>query len=136
MYKHNDLLEQLVEVGKTNNKPWEEFEICFTFKNAEYYMPDSVFALISAAEQNRPWRRKPKTVNINGIECIDDWVKTESDLELRQEISVESPASEEWQETWGFMGDEDDAKAIERNIAHFTPEGAAQACKARYGIED
>jgi len=135
MYKHNDLLEQLAEVGKTNDRPWEEFE-WLNPDNEAWFPHASMGNLMKSLEVGLVVRIKPKTVLINGIECKDDWVKTfEECRSCRSQslIYIESIGATDFCfSTW----DEDTLRtAIERNIAHFTPEGAAMACKARYGIE-
>jgi len=58
MYKHNDLLEALAEVGLTNDKPWEEFE--WKNRHGDWFPPGSIDFFLVWARQGVKWRRKPK----------------------------------------------------------------------------
>lgn len=58
MYKHLDLLEELTEVARTNDKPWEEFQTALIVLQPEYHQCTSMRELF---DDLYTWRRKPKT---------------------------------------------------------------------------
>lgn len=62
-YKHLKLLEQLTEVARTNDKPWEEFQ-CTEMNGLSLIVkdPESMNDLSGWIEDfDFEWRRKPKT---------------------------------------------------------------------------
>lgn len=92
MYKHLDLLEQLTEAARTNDKPWEEFQctemngLSLTVKDTESM--NDLFGWIE--DFDFKWRRKPKFIKTLDDICLKaarDWVES-IDLTTEQNRKV------------------------------------------------
>lgn len=118
---HAELMMEYAQDAMENERPWELWELevgklgWTTLKKTPQWHPENEY------------RRKPKTVNINGFEVVQElfeeadpesncFVEDASDLEFYFEGKISS-------------------HRVLRGIAHKTKESAVASCKARLGID-
>lgn len=118
---HAAIMAEYAEVAKTNPEPWEEFEWCRGGKEWT-----SMFSGDAFMSYNQ-YRRKPRTININGFEVPIP-------LSGRQKIG-----SCYWMPVLGcefaickmeYRGQKHDADYVASGIAHSTKEAAELHAKA------
>jgi len=130
MYRLAKEIAQYAEDAKTHDEPWKLWEHRQVFSNKGWGFCDESDMFFKGFE----FRRRPKTITINDIECPDDFVR--EPLKNGDSYWVENITSKECceQETW--VDDSYDPYFLEQGIIHTTKSGAITACKARHHREE
>jgi len=118
---HASLMAEYAEVAKTNDKPWEEFEFKSKVsgewvKIPEFYSFDSGFE----------YRRKPRTININGFEVPEPLRVAPEVGETYFSVAMRSASAYEYM----WLGDDTDLKEFKLGMVHKTREAAELHAKA------
>lgn len=120
-HPHAAIMAEYAEVAKTNPKPWEEFEWCRDGREWTTMFSGDAFMTYNQ------YRRKPRTININGFEVPIP-------LSGRQKIG-----SVYWMPVLGcefaickmeYRGQKHDDDYVASGIAHSTKEAAELHAKA------
>lgn len=125
-HKHADLMVAYAQDAQETETPWERWEIpdrnnCWrTLASNPNWFPNGEF-----------YRRKPKTVKINGIVCPDDII-SEPPETRGQTIYLEVSDQPEWVGYLNWSDSEINLIRLQRGLLHSTKEGAVAACKARH----
>lgn len=115
---HAELMMQYAQDAMTTDKPWELWQFDFGSGWQEHTGSPSWFSGVK-------YRRKPKTVTINGFEVVQE-LCTENCVDCFMESLVHSGY---------FFESGCYPEVIERGVAHKTKESAIASCKARLGID-
>ena len=103
-------------------KPWERWE----WFN-EYDQKWETLTLNPKWGLNAQYRRKPRTININGFEVPEP---AREPLEDRQDYYMPSITLLDGAEYYVWRGDEHDTRWLEKGLIHLTKEAAATHAKA------
>lgn len=128
-HKHAALMAQYAEDAQQCDYPWVRWQNRhFTQTTWDTCNTHPVW------HEAREYRRKPKTVVINGVELEDDRFTTHPDD--RVICYTESVTTPGFYCSAYWSGDVYDKTAIDNGVLHKTKEGAIAFCKARLEIKD
>jgi len=120
---HAALMAEYAEVAKTNDKPWKEFEVSGVF-------PQKWTDLISTPTWNESskYRRKTRTININGFEVPEPMRVAPAYGEIYFSIAIRNTSKMAAEYIW--RGDSTDLNDLRLGLAHKTHEAAELHAKA------
>lgn len=119
---HAELMMQYAQDAMENERPWELWEV--KWENDKDW--DSLYTSPQWNPENE-YRRKPKTVNINGFEVVQ---------ELFEEANPDEIGYIERADEYGFwIHGLLTEHRVKYGVAHKTKESAIASCKARLGID-
>ena len=119
---HAELMMQYALDAKTNEKPWELWE--FKLKDETYWSnPKSELTFISNVE----YRRKPKTISINGFD-VPEAVK--EPLEKYAQYYAVNFGEIDHVSSYTWINDGVDNRCLKSGVIHLTKESAIQHAKA------